>query len=198
MNNREASYKMRVECLMDAALIHAFFAPWRRNWSLQSEQVRVNDLVVSLPGFVVEFQLSPDAPTAPTLRWLLEKLPNGHVASETLAPLHASTGERFKAKRFDTTTEPPEDNHAQAVIEAADNYLRVLQLEHERMAFVCDTLQKTPAHDSSADGHGWFSMMKDEESGLVTVSHVEALGGNSERLICGMSQVHARQLTMGV
>lgn len=197
-NNRAAFYKMRVECQMDAALIHAVLARWLKHWSQQSEQARVNDLAVSLPGFVVEFQLSPDGPTEPTLRWLLETLPNVHVARETLAPLHAYTGERFKAKRFDTSTQPPEDTHAQALIESADSYLRVLQLEHERIAFVCDALQKAPAQASGADCSGWVNMMKHKESGLVTISRVEALGGDSERLICGMSQVHARELTMGV
>lgn len=79
------TYRARVECQLDATLVHAMLSPWLESWSQPPAPTGDDEFVGGPLGCELEFRLSSGGPDHAELLWLLDSLPNGHVAADTLA-----------------------------------------------------------------------------------------------------------------
>lgn len=107
--------KARTECMQDAMLMRALLAPWTISW-------KDNDSLSMLPaqGPVtrigadreIEVELTPDAPCVDHLAWMLNQVPDLHVAAESLTRAERYTGRRLPGGLIERMVPPTEERQA--------------------------------------------------------------------------------------
>jgi hypothetical protein len=199
------TYRARVECQMDATLVHAMLSPWLENWSQPLAPTAGNEGTPGPVGCEVEFRLGGDGPKLHELLWLLDALPNCHVAADTLSLAGHYTGTRRLHDAFAAPAKRPTSEVLDLACQALGRYRQALMVEAERAAVTKESLKRqsggrpgAPQPKGRAGMPGWIVRLANGRSGEHSVLRVSALGGDSERTICGMSQVDARCLTLGV
>ena len=199
------TYRARVECQMDATLVHAMLSPWIENRAQPLAPTAGNEGTPGPVGCEVEFRLAGDGPTLHELLWLLDALPNGHVAADTLALAENYTGTRRLHDAFDAPAKRPTSEVLDIAGQALGRYHQALRVEAERVAVTREGMKRQFEAQSSAGGAtggvrspGWMVIVGRGRSGEHGMLRVSALGGDVGRTICGMSQVDARCLTLGV
>ena len=199
------NYRARVECQMDATLVHAMLSPWLENWSQPVAPTATNEVAPGPVGCELEFRLGGDGPKLHALLWLLDALPNCHVAADTLAHAEHYTGVRRFHDAFAAPAERPSCEVLDLACQALGRYHQALMVEAERAAVAKDSMNRQseaqPDATQPAGGPGtagWMVLLGHARSSEQSVLRVSALGGDSGRTICGMSQVDARCLTLGV
>jgi hypothetical protein len=190
---------------MDASLVHALLSPWLESWSQPPEPMSGDDTGGGPLGCELEFRLNGDGPNLNELLWLLDALPNGHVAAQTVSLASSYTGVRSKRYRFTAPAKRPASAVLTAATQAASRYAQALTIESERVVVAKDFLKRQSAgakdpqeSQGSKDGPGWLVLLEHGSPDLHSMLLVAALGGDLNRTICGMSQVDARCLTLRV
>jgi hypothetical protein len=111
------TYRLRTECLNDADLVRMLLNRWLLAWSQMAADVDEQG-EIRWPDVDVELKLKKSAPPLRVLRWLIDQLPDCHVASESLDHAESYNGERTNRKSNDPI-EPHQDVLAQASQDAA-------------------------------------------------------------------------------
>jgi hypothetical protein len=199
------TYRACVECQMDAMLVHAMLSPWLENWSQPLAPMARNEIMPGPVGCELEFRLGGDGPNPHELLWLFDALPNGHVAADTLARAEHYTGVRRVHDAFDAPAQRPSGEVLDIARQSLGRYHRALMVEAERVAVAKEGMkrqfevQRGVSQATSGVGTpGWMVLLAHGRSSEHTALRVSALGGDLGRTICGMSQVDARCLTLGV
>lgn len=104
--NNCVTYRLRTECQFDADLVRTLLSRWLLAWSETAVFVDAHG-EKSWNDVDVEFRLRKSAPNVKSLRWLIDQLPDCHVASQTLDLAHRYTGERSDHDSV-LSTNPPE------------------------------------------------------------------------------------------
>ena len=199
------TYRARVECQLDATLVHAMLSPWLESWSQPPAPTGDDEFVGGPLGCELEFRLSSGGPDHAELLWLLDSLPNGHVAADTLALSGSYTGVRRLHDAFDAPAKRPDTQMFDAACQALGRYEQAMKVEAERVAVARDNLKRqkeggTKASEAvrQASRPGWLVVLDIGYPDVHGTLRVSALGGDSNRTICGMSQIDARCLTLRV
>lgn len=197
-------YRLDAECAKDAERVRAILLPYLTAWQMKSVPYSINGIPYLLPGVEFEFEIAPGGPDYATLLWLIDRLPNCHVASDTVALIEDYSGERSYRALRNVPAARPSHEQLGTCMDAVDLDLRVNQIEHERSAYISETFHA--AHDrdmepssteDNADRPGWVVALQHGATGLTRVHRIDAIDGNPNRLICGKPQTQARMLTLG-
>lgn len=93
-------YMFRAECASDAHSVRAALMPWLLAWTENRDVTSVNGLPVALGDVTVSLSIVQEGPSLSQLRWILDVIPDAHVAAESLMPADEFTGERAGRERW--------------------------------------------------------------------------------------------------
>jgi hypothetical protein len=145
--------RMRLEFLSDVAVARVALAAYVCRWTdVDSESFAATGKtreVTTLRGHDVEFEFADDSLTLDQLRWLLNQIPDMHVAAESLNYAHLYTGERLNYEYFERMQ--PSD---ELVVKMAKTSLRLtnfLRLLAEQVETLQETLKAAAPSDAVFD-----------------------------------------------
>lgn len=195
-------YCFRADCKKDAELVLALLRPYLTFWEMRAVKCDIGDTTHLYTDVECEFEIGARGPDYANMLWLIDRLPNCHVASDTLAPVGGYTGERTYRMSQGIQAKRPDIPQLGQAMDAADLELRVNQVEHERLAYTCESLHaahdrgKTLPSPANEMTPGWLLLANQSSGDLSSTYRVDAIDGDIHRTICGMSQPDARVLTL--
>jgi hypothetical protein len=109
--------RMRTECRSDSQRIQGLLLPWIFSWK-ESSGNRTDDSHIDDDGIVwasqtwgsdteVQFTLKKNGPNLQEVRWLIDKLVDCHVASESLDIADHYTGQRLSFRVYESQMSAP-------------------------------------------------------------------------------------------
>jgi len=136
--------KARTECMQDAMLVRALLAPWTISWK---DNDSLSMLLALGPATrigadrEIEVELTPDAPCVDHLAWMLNQVPDLHVAAESLTRAERYTGRRLPGGLIERMAPPTEER--QALVERLGALHESLQMMVESVEAARDAVRGT-------------------------------------------------------
>jgi hypothetical protein len=174
-------YKFRAECASDAHSVRGVLLPWLLRWKEEREIDEHDDQPEAFGGVTVEFSLRAGGPDIGCLYWLLDTIPDCHVASQTLCLIEDYTGDRSSRRPWNAPATRPSCEVLDDAVAATLRQQELMRLQLDRAQENYRVIQSAkqagdawPAIREAAGNPGWVIVLSTKVEGVQAIRSVRA------------------------